>query len=88
MAMVNCFTRPPCLVFRPETPVRTEFKAYMRQNKSNSLRLLPRSSSRPRWSRSDTAATALWLLNVPLPENFWGRPVTSAFRSDGLIPHS
>lgn len=27
----------------------------------------------------DTAATALWLLNVPLPENFWGRPVTSAF---------
>jgi len=28
----------------------------------------------------DTAATALWLLNVPLPESFWGRPVTSAFR--------
>ena len=27
----------------------------------------------------DTAATALWLLNVPLPEDFWGRPVTSAF---------
>ena len=27
----------------------------------------------------DTAATALWLLNVPVPENFWGRPVTSAF---------
>jgi len=27
----------------------------------------------------DTAATALWLLDVPLPENFWGRPVTSAF---------
>lgn len=27
----------------------------------------------------DTAATALWLLNVPLPEYFWGRPVTSAF---------
>lgn len=27
----------------------------------------------------DTAATALWLLNVPLPESFWGRPVTSAF---------
>ena len=27
----------------------------------------------------DTAATALWLLGVPLPENFWGRPVTSAF---------
>ncbi len=28
----------------------------------------------------DTAATALWLLRVPLPENFWGRPVTSAFK--------
>jgi predicted AlkP superfamily pyrophosphatase or phosphodiesterase len=27
----------------------------------------------------DTAATALWLLNVPLPEHFWGRPVTGAF---------
>ena len=27
----------------------------------------------------DTAATALWLLNVPLPEHFWGRPATSAF---------
>ena len=27
----------------------------------------------------DTAAKALWLLGVPLPENFWGRPVTSAF---------
>lgn len=27
----------------------------------------------------DTAATALWLLNVPLPEDFWGRPVTTAF---------
>jgi predicted AlkP superfamily pyrophosphatase or phosphodiesterase len=27
----------------------------------------------------DTAATALWLLNVPVPESFWGRPVTSAF---------
>jgi arylsulfatase A-like enzyme len=27
----------------------------------------------------DTAATALWLLNVPLPESFWGRPVTTAF---------
>ena len=27
----------------------------------------------------DTAATALWLLGVPLPENFWGRPVTGAF---------
>lgn len=27
----------------------------------------------------DTAATALWLLGIPLPENFWGRPVTSAF---------
>lgn len=28
----------------------------------------------------DTAATALWLLGVPLPEHFWGRPVTSAFK--------
>jgi len=28
----------------------------------------------------DTAATALWLLSVPLPESFWGRPVTSAFK--------
>lgn len=28
----------------------------------------------------DTAATALWLLKVPLPEHFWGRPVTSAFK--------
>ncbi len=27
----------------------------------------------------DTAATALWLLEVPLPEHFWGRPVTCAF---------
>lgn len=29
----------------------------------------------------DTAATALWLLNVPLPESFWGRPVISAFET-------
>jgi arylsulfatase A-like enzyme len=27
----------------------------------------------------DTAATALWLLDVPIPESFWGRPVFSAF---------
>ncbi|MFA6960595.1 MAG: alkaline phosphatase family protein [Opitutaceae bacterium] len=27
----------------------------------------------------DTAATALWLLGVPVPQSFWGRPVTSAF---------
>lgn len=27
----------------------------------------------------DTAATALWLLGVPVPEGFWGRPVKSAF---------
>ncbi|MEO5714384.1 MAG: alkaline phosphatase family protein [Luteolibacter sp.] len=27
----------------------------------------------------DTAATALWLLGVPVPEYFWGRPLTSAF---------
>jgi len=29
----------------------------------------------------DTAATALWLLDVPLPEHFWGRPITSAFEA-------
>lgn len=29
----------------------------------------------------DTAATALWLLGVDLPEGFWGRPVTSAFEN-------
>jgi len=28
----------------------------------------------------DTAATALWVLGIPLPESFWGRPVTSAFQ--------
>lgn len=28
----------------------------------------------------DTAATALWLLGVPVPESFWGRPVTKAFQ--------
>lgn len=28
----------------------------------------------------DTAATALWLLDVPVPDSFWGRPVTSAFQ--------
>jgi arylsulfatase A-like enzyme len=27
----------------------------------------------------DTAATALWLLGIPVPETFWGRPVSSAF---------
>lgn len=27
----------------------------------------------------DTAATALWLLGISVPESFWGRPVTSAF---------
>ena len=27
----------------------------------------------------DTAATAIWLLGIPVPESFWGRPVTSAF---------
>jgi predicted AlkP superfamily pyrophosphatase or phosphodiesterase len=27
----------------------------------------------------DTAATALWLLGLPVPESFWGRPVESAF---------
>lgn len=28
----------------------------------------------------DTAATALWLLHIPVPEGFWGRPITSAFQ--------
>jgi bisphosphoglycerate-independent phosphoglycerate mutase (AlkP superfamily) len=27
----------------------------------------------------DTAATALWLLGIRVPESFWGRPVKSAF---------
>jgi len=27
----------------------------------------------------DTAATALWLLGIPVPDGFWGRPVTDAF---------
>jgi len=27
----------------------------------------------------DTAATALWLLDIPVPGHLWGRPVTSAF---------
>lgn len=27
----------------------------------------------------DTAATALWLLGVPIPDSFDGKPVTSAF---------
>jgi arylsulfatase A-like enzyme len=30
----------------------------------------------------DTAATALWLLGIRVPESFWGRPVTSAFKED------
>lgn len=29
----------------------------------------------------DTAATALWLLGIEVPESFWGRPVKSAFVS-------
>jgi predicted AlkP superfamily pyrophosphatase or phosphodiesterase len=32
----------------------------------------------------DTAATALWLLDVPLPESFWGRPVASAFETTAV----
>ena len=28
----------------------------------------------------DTAATALWLLKVPVPGSFWGRPGASAFQ--------
>jgi len=28
----------------------------------------------------DTAATALWLLQVPIPEHVWGHPVRSAFK--------
>jgi predicted AlkP superfamily pyrophosphatase or phosphodiesterase len=27
----------------------------------------------------DTAATALWLLGIPVPEHVWGRPITAAF---------
>jgi len=30
----------------------------------------------------DTAATALWLLGIDVPESFWGRPVTTAFESE------
>jgi predicted AlkP superfamily pyrophosphatase or phosphodiesterase len=30
----------------------------------------------------DTAATALWLLGIDVPESFWGRPVLSAFQSE------
>lgn len=30
----------------------------------------------------DTAATALWLLGIDVPESFWGRPVTAAFQAD------
>ena len=29
----------------------------------------------------DTAATALWLLGIDTPEEFWGRPITTAFES-------
>ena len=35
----------------------------------------------------DTAATTLWLLGVPLPEYFWGRPVTSAFEVTAEQPN-
>ncbi|HNQ73286.1 MAG TPA: ectonucleotide pyrophosphatase/phosphodiesterase [Verrucomicrobiota bacterium] len=31
-------------------------------------------------STYDTAATALWLLKVPLPESLWGRPIATAFK--------
>jgi predicted AlkP superfamily pyrophosphatase or phosphodiesterase len=27
----------------------------------------------------DTAATALWVLGIPVPDSFWGRPVKTAF---------
>lgn len=30
----------------------------------------------------DTAATAIWLLGIDVPEGFWGRPVASAFESE------
>jgi predicted AlkP superfamily pyrophosphatase or phosphodiesterase len=36
----------------------------------------------------DTAATALWLLGVSCPENFDGKPVSSAFVSEGQKPSS
>ncbi len=29
----------------------------------------------------DTAATALWLLGIPVPPDFWGRPIESAFEA-------
>ena len=34
----------------------------------------------------DTAATALWLLDVPIPEYWDGRPVVQAFREPELAP--
>lgn len=30
----------------------------------------------------DTAATTLWLLGIPVPESFWGRPAVSAFTAE------
>ena len=30
----------------------------------------------------DTAATAIWLLGIEVPESFWGRPVTTAFQTE------
>ena len=34
----------------------------------------------------DTAATALWLLGVPIPSNWDGKPVTSAFSAPQATP--
>lgn len=34
----------------------------------------------------DTAATAIWLLGIDVPEAFWGRPVTTAFQSENTKP--
>lgn len=35
-----------------------------------------------------TAATALWLLDVPVPESFWAGPVTSAFENGSRVSAS
>gem|GEM_PF-1965044 len=33
------------------------------------------------WEAYDTADTARWLLGLPIPEDFWGHPVTTAFET-------
>jgi hypothetical protein len=34
----------------------------------------------------DTAATALWLLGIPVPPGLDGRPVVAAFEAAGAAP--